>query len=41
MKQVYHLGGRSRIDTSDDFFDRFSHESISIPDDATTWYIQL
>jgi len=41
IKQVYHSGGRSRTDTPDELFDRFSHESISLPNDATTWSIQL
>ena len=41
IKQVYHSSGRSRTDTPDELFDRFSHESISLPNDATTWSIQL
>ena len=41
IKQVYHSGWRTHTDTSDELFDKFSHESVSLPNAATTWSIQL
>ena len=41
IKQVRSNGGKVRADTPDELFDKFNILSVSLPDDATTWLIQL
>ena len=41
VKQVWNIGRRVCTDTPDELYDKFTCLSVSLPDDATPWSIQL
>ena len=41
LKQVRMVDGRLLTDTPDELFDKFNEISVSLPDNASTWTLQL